>query len=54
MNTVRKTYPSDVADDEWEFLLPYLTLMRQNAPQRAYSLRTLFNAVRYVVKTAKW
>ena len=54
MNTVRKTYPSDVADDEWDFLLPYLALMRQDAPQRAYSLRTLFNAVRYVVKTAKW
>ena len=51
MNTVRKTYPSDVADDEWDFLLPYLALMRQDAPQRAYSLRALFNAVRYVVKT---
>jgi transposase len=52
MNTTRKSYPSDVSDAEWEFLLPYLTLMRENAPQREYPLRELFNALRYVVKTS--
>ena len=51
MNTTRKSYPSDVTDTEWEFLLPYLTLMREDAPQREYSLRELFDALRYVVKT---
>jgi transposase len=51
MNTTRKAYPSDVSDAEWEFLVPYLTLMREGAPQRQYPLRDLFNAVRYVVKT---
>jgi transposase len=51
MNTTRKSYPSDVSDAEWEFLLPYLTLMREDAPQREHALRDLFNAVRYVVKT---
>lgn len=51
MDTTRKPYPSDVSDAEWEFLLPYLTLMREDAPQRDYSLRDLFNAMRYVVKT---
>lgn len=52
MNTARKsTYPSDVTDEQWEFLLPYLTLMKENAPQREYSLRDLFNAVRYLVRT---
>jgi transposase len=51
MNTTRKSYPSDVSDAEWEFLLPYLMLMREDAPQREYSLRDLFNAIRYVVKT---
>jgi transposase len=50
MNTTRMSYPSDVSDAEWEFLVPYLTLMREDAPQREYSLRDLFNAVRYVVK----
>ena|SRR5436305_8393090 len=51
MNTARKPYSSDVSDGEWEFLLPYLTLMREDAPQRDHDLRELFNALRYVVKT---
>src|SRR6516165_627947 len=51
MNTTPKSYPSDVSDAEWEFLVPYLTLMREDAPQRDYLLRDLFNALRYMVKT---
>lgn len=51
MNTTRKSYPSDVSDAEWEFLLPYLTLMRSDAPQRGHDLKEVFNAVRYVIKT---
>jgi transposase len=51
MNKTGKSYPSDVSDTEWEFLLPYLTLMRADAPQRDYGLRELFNAMRYVVRT---
>jgi transposase len=51
MSKTGKSYPSDVTDAEWEFLLPYLTLMREDAPQREYPLRLLFNAMRYVVKT---
>jgi transposase len=51
MNTTRKSYPSDVADADWEFILPYLTLMRGDAPQRSHNLREVFNALRYLVKT---
>src|ERR1700737_3647300 len=51
MNTTRKSYPSDVSDPEWEFLVPYLTLMHEGAPQREHPLRELFNALRYMVKT---
>ena len=51
MNDMRKSYPSDVTDAEWEFLLPSLALMSQDAPQCDYPLRELFNALRYVVKT---
>lgn len=51
MSTTRKPYQSDVTDAEWEFLLPYLTLMKADAPQRSNDLREVFNAVRYVVKT---
>jgi transposase len=43
-------YPSDVSDEEWAFCGPYLTLMKENAPQREYSLRAIFNAVRYMVR----
>ena len=51
MSATRKPYPSDVTDGEWEFLLPYLTLMRADAPQRSHDLREVFNAIRYVVRT---
>ena len=51
MSSIRKSYPSDVTDEEWASVPPYLTLMREDVPQREYALRELFNAVRYVVKT---
>jgi transposase len=46
----RTPYPSDVSDDEWAFLAPYLTLMRQDAPQRKHPMREVFNALRYLVR----
>jgi hypothetical protein len=39
----RNPYPSDVSDDEWAFAASYLTLMREDAPQRDYSLREVYN-----------
>ena len=50
MNSNRKSYPSDVGDEEWEFCVSYLALMDEEAPQRVYSLREVFNAVRYLVR----
>jgi transposase len=51
----RRGYPSDVTDEEWAFVLPYLTLCREDAPQRKYDLREVFNAVRWMIKTgAQW
>jgi transposase len=47
----RKAYPSDVSDDEWALVMPYLVLMDPKAPQRTYDLREMFNALRYVVRT---
>jgi transposase len=53
--TTRKSYPSDVSDDEWAFVAPYLTLMKEDAPQREHSLREVFNGLRYIVRTgAQW
>ena len=51
----RKRYPSDVTDEEWQFLAPYLLLMREDAPQREYDLRDVFDALRYMVRTGcRW
>jgi transposase len=48
-------YPSDVSDDEWAFVLPYLTLMREGAPQRVHDLRAVFNGLRWIIRTgAQW
>jgi transposase len=47
---LRKPYPSDVSDQEWPLVVPYLTLMTEAAPQRDHSLRELFNALRYVIR----
>ena len=43
-------YPSDVSDEEWAFCAPYLTLMKEDAPQREHDLRAVFNALRYMVR----
>jgi transposase len=51
----RKPYPSDVRDEEWAFVAPYLTLMREDAPQRDYSLGEVFNGLRWIIRTgAQW
>jgi transposase len=51
----RKAYPSDISDEEWALVAPYLTLMTEDAPQRDFPLREVFNGLRYIVKTgAPW
>ena len=51
----RRPYPSDVSDEEWHFVLPYLTLMREDAPQRRHDLREVCTALRWVVRAgAQW
>ncbi len=51
----RPPYPSDVSDEEWALVTPYLTLMTPAAPQRQYALREVFTAVRWLVRTgAAW
>jgi transposase len=47
----RQAYPSDVTDDEWAFVAPYLTLMKEDAPQRDHPLREVFNGLRYIMHT---
>jgi transposase len=47
----RKPYPSDVSDEEWAFVAPYLALLREDAPQREHDLREVLNGLRWIVRT---
>jgi transposase len=51
----RRPYPSDVSDEEWAFVAPYLSLLPQTAAQRRHELREVFNALRWMVRSgAPW
>ncbi len=51
----RQPYPTDVSDEEWAFIAPYLTLMREDAPQRDHPLREVFNGLSWIVRAgAGW
>ncbi len=51
----RKPYPTDVSDDEWALVAPYLLLLPEDALQRRYPLREVFNALRWIVRAgAPW
>ena len=42
----QKPYPTDVSEEEWAFVAPYLALLvRQDAPQRTHDLRDIFDAL---------
>lgn len=47
----RKGYPSDVNDEEWSFVVPYLALLREDAEQRVHDLREVFKGLRWIVRT---
>jgi transposase len=44
-------YPSDVSDAEWEFVVPYLCLLPEDAGQRVHNLRDVLDALRWIVRT---
>jgi transposase len=46
----RRPYPTDVSDEQWAFVAPYLALVRQDASQRTHDLREVFDALRWIVK----
>ncbi len=43
-------YPSDVSDAEWEFVLPYLCLLPEDAGQRVHDLRDVLDGLRWMVR----
>ena len=48
--TEKRGYDSDVSDEERAFCTPYLTLMKEDAPQREYSSRVIFDAMRHMIR----
>jgi transposase len=48
--TVRKPCPSDVSDEGWAPVAPYLILLREDAAQRVYPLREVFNGLLYLAR----
>jgi transposase len=46
-----KPYPSDVSDAEWQFVVPYLCLLPEDAGQRVYNLRDVLDGLRWIVRT---
>ncbi len=52
----RKHYPSDVSDEEWAFVAPYLALVREETHSSACTiLREIFDALRWSVRSgAPW
>ena len=51
----RKAYPTDVSDEEWALVAPYLTLLTEDAPQCDHSLREVLHGLRGIVRAgAAW
>ena len=47
----RRAYKTDLDDDTYFFMLPYLLLRPEDAPQRVHPIREVLNALFYVVRT---
>lgn len=47
----RQPYPSDVSNEEWAFVSPYLILFPLDAGQRRHELRDVFDALRHLVRS---
>ena len=46
----RKAFSSDVTDEEWAFVTPYLFLLTEDFAQREHPLREVFNVLRYLLR----
>ena len=55
MTPSRNPYPTDVSDEEWAFVAPYLMLLPEDAGQRTHGLREVFHGLRWIVRAgAPW
>ena len=51
MPAAREGYKSDLDDETYTFMLLYLLLRPEDAPQRTHPLRDVLNALFYVART---
>ena len=51
MTSSHKPYPSDVPDEAWALVAPYLDLLPEDAGQREFRLREVFNGLRHVIRS---
>ncbi len=50
MTPSRNPYPTDVSDEEWAFVAPYLMLLPEDVGQRTHGLREVFHGLRWIVR----
>src|SRR5260370_40088472 len=48
---MKMCYPSDLTDGEWEALQPYLPVVPRHGRPRTHPLRSILNAVFYLLRT---
>jgi putative transposase len=48
---MRKPYPTDLSDKEWEYIEPHIPAPKGHGRPRLHSLREILNAIFYLLKT---
>jgi putative transposase len=48
---MRKIYPTDLSDAEWEYIEPHLPTPRAAGRPRKHSLREILDAIFYIVRS---
>ena len=48
---MRKSYPTDLSDDEWKYIEPHMPVSKGHGRPRTHSLREILNAIFYLLKS---
>lgn len=48
---MRKTYPTDLSDDEWKYIEPHMARPKGRGRPHIHSLREILNAIFYVLRS---
>ena len=48
---MRKSYPTDLSDEEWNYIEPHMPVPKGHGRPRTHSLREILNAVFYLLKS---